>query len=166
MKRMSEPTSPHAAVDDSDDPASVAVWESLVLAVHLLDSALEQQAQRDGGISHGQFKILVLLSAAPDRTLGLSQLAEQLRFSLSRLSHAVTTLGRRGLVHRRPIPEGRRAYEATLTADGTAVVARVLRAQRTQLRDPLIDAIDVDAAELVTLTRRVIATLDQLNGAG
>ena len=159
-------TSPHAAVDDSDDPATVAVWESLVLAVHLLDSALEQQAQRDGGISHGQFKILVLLSAAPGRTLGLSELAEQLRFSLTRLSHAVTTLERRSLVHRRPTPGGRRAYEATLTAEGAAVVAKVLRTQRTQLRDPLIDAIDVDAAVLLTLARRAIATLDQLNGEG
>jgi len=139
-------------------------WRDLMLATHLLDTALERQAQRDGGISHGHFKVLVLLSAAHDQTLGLKSLADSLRFSPSRISHAITALEGQGLVARRPVTGGRRAFEATLTRKGRLLVGTVLRGQRREIRDPLLDGLGAEGtAALGDLSARIIALLDREN---
>ncbi|NMO51485.1 hypothetical protein HH310_09815 [Actinoplanes sp. TBRC 11911] len=151
----------HARVDDADDAARVTAWESLILAAHVLDAALERQAQRDGGISHGQFKILVLLAGTPRVTLGLKDVADILRYSLSRLSHALGTLERQGLVVRYPVVGGRRAQEATLTPEGRKLVTKVLRSQRSALRDPVLGSLsDEDVATLTRLSNHVIEHVD------
>jgi len=40
-------------------------WRSLVLASHVLDDALDRQSQRDGGLPHAYYKVLVFLYEAP-----------------------------------------------------------------------------------------------------
>ncbi len=152
---------PHARVDPDDSLGRASVWQDLVLATHLLETALDRQSQRDGAVSHGHFKILVLLHAAESHTLGLKSLADTLRFSPSRISHAVTALERQGLVERRPATSGRRAYDAVLTSDGRRVVGRVLRSQRREIRDPLLDALGgLGTAALGDLSARIIGLLD------
>ncbi|WP_285106048.1 hypothetical protein [Promicromonospora sp. MEB111] len=157
----------HAQTGPDDSPGRVAAWEDLILAMHLLETALERQAQRDGGVSHGHFKLLVLLNAAEDRTLGLKSLADSLRFSLSRISHALTALERQGLVTRRLVPGGRRSSEATLTDDGRRLVARVLLAQRREIRDPLFDDLgDLATLALGDVSTRLIRSLDEGGATG
>lgn len=157
----------HARTGPDDSPGRVAVWEDLILAMHLLESALERQAHRDGGVSHGHFKLLVLLNAAENQTLGLKCLADSLRFSPSRISHALTALERQGLVTRRPTPGGRRSSEATLTDDGRRLVGRVLLAQRREIRDPLFDDLgDLATLALGDISARIIRSLDEGRGAG
>ncbi|WP_381798800.1 MarR family winged helix-turn-helix transcriptional regulator [Streptomyces niveus] len=145
-----------------DDFDRAAVWHDLVLAAHLLEVALERQSQRDGNISHGHFKLLVLLSAAENQTMGLKALAGELRFSPSRVSHTLTVLECQGLVTRARVPAGRRAYEATLTSQGRLLVVRVLRAQRAEIRDVLFDNLGApDTAALGRISARVVEVLDQ-----
>jgi DNA-binding MarR family transcriptional regulator len=146
-----------------DSPGRAAVWADLVLATHLLETVLERQAQRVGGISHGHVKLLVLLKGAENHTLGLKSLADVLRFSPSRISHALAALERQGLVTRRPSSGGRRAWEATLTDAGRLLVDRVLRAQRHEIRDPLLDGLgDVGTLALGDLGARLVAFLDEV----
>jgi hypothetical protein len=76
----------HARVDLDDSPGRVAVWRDLILAVHLLEAALDRQARRDGGTPHGHFKLLVLLDAADRRTRALKSLTDSLRFPWRGLS--------------------------------------------------------------------------------
>jgi DNA-binding MarR family transcriptional regulator len=129
--------------------------------MHLLETALERQAQRDGEVSHGHFKLLVLLASAEDQTLGLKHLADSLRFSQSRISHALTALESQGLVRRRAVTGGRRSSEASLTDDGHRLVDRVLRGQRRELRDPLFDDLgDVGTVALGDISSRLITSLD------
>ncbi|WP_250004871.1 MarR family winged helix-turn-helix transcriptional regulator [Actinoplanes sp. M2I2] len=145
-----------------DDLDRDAVWHDLVLATHLLEVALERQSQRDGDIAHGHFKVLVLLNAAENQTLGLKTIAGMLCFSLSRVSHTIAVLERQGLVTRGRVPVGRRAYEATLTPQGRLLVVRVLRGQRKEIRDVLLDSLgDADIAALGKISARVVEVLDQ-----
>lgn len=149
-----------AVAEDGGDLRGAA-WYDLMLATHMLETALERQAQRDGGISHGQFKLLVLLSGAEAQTLGLTSLAATLRFSPSRISHALKALERLGLVTRRPVSGGRRAYEATLTDDGRDLVARVLRGQRAEITEPLLTGLgERRTAALGEISARMIELLD------
>lgn len=152
----------HAWADLDDDLDRATVWHDLILATHLLETALERQAQRDGGVSHGHFKLLVLLSAADGQTLGLKSLADTLRFSQSRISHALTALERQGLVTRRATVGGRRASEATLTNSGRLLVGRVLRAQRREIRDPLFNDLgDLGTVALGDISARIIRRFDE-----
>jgi DNA-binding MarR family transcriptional regulator len=149
-------------VAERDDVDRLSTWHDLVLAAHLLDTALERQSQRDGGLSHSHFKILILLAGVRERRLPLSELSRSLRFSISRISHAVSALQRAGLVERRPLAGGRRSYEAVITARGRDTVRTVLRAQSREIRDPLLDAIGRDGEQkLAQIASIIVATLDR-----
>jgi DNA-binding MarR family transcriptional regulator len=93
-------------------------WRQLAAVVLKLPSELESQLQRDAGMSHFEYWVVALLSEAPDRTLRMSQLAAQANASLSRLSHVVSRLEKRGWVTRRPCPDDARATLAVLTDAG------------------------------------------------
>lgn len=97
-------------------------WRALVTTSQLLQQGLDRQLQRDAGMPHAYYAILVNLSEAPDRTLPLADLAANLGYSLSRLSHAMNAMERSGWVARRPCPTNRRVTWATLTAAGLAAL--------------------------------------------
>ena len=65
---------------------------------------LDRELQRDAGMPHAYYEILVRLSEAPDRRLRMSELAEATGSSRSRLSHAVARLEAAGWVRREELP--------------------------------------------------------------
>ncbi|MET4925350.1 MarR family transcriptional regulator [Streptomyces sp. PSRA5] len=83
-----------------------------------LVSALDAQLQSDAKVSFFGYLVLAGLSEASGRTLPMSDLAVLAHGSLSRLSHAVSTLEKRGWVGRSPSPENGRVTVATLTDAG------------------------------------------------
>jgi len=87
-----------------------------------LPAALDDQLQRDSGLSHYEYGILAALSAADATTLRMSELAIYANGSLSRLSRGVARLERRGWVTRKPDPADGRYTLATLTDDGRSVL--------------------------------------------
>ena len=93
-------------------------WRAFLAAVRLLTAELDRELQRDAGMPHTYYEILVALSEAPDRTLRMSELAELCQSSRSRLSHAVSRLEEDGLVERRACPTDRRGALAVLTDKG------------------------------------------------
>ncbi|MEV6737141.1 MarR family transcriptional regulator [Streptomyces sp. NPDC051104] len=93
-------------------------WLSLIAMTIKLPAALEAQLQRDAAITLYEYLVLAGLSEAPDRTRRMSDLAVLANGSLSRLSHVVKRLERRGWVRREPCPEDGRATNAVLTEAG------------------------------------------------
>ena len=77
------------------------VWRTFMAAFLGLTDQLSRQLQRDSGMPHTYYEILVSLSEAPDRTLRMSELAGLRGSSRSRLSHAIARLEEAGLVRRR-----------------------------------------------------------------
>ncbi|HLH82894.1 MAG TPA: MarR family transcriptional regulator, partial [Trebonia sp.] len=97
-----------------------AAWRPFAALLFRLPAALDAQLQRDAGISHFEYMVLASLSEAPGRTLRMSELAAMASGSLSRLSHVVSRMERRGWVRREPCPGDGRFINAVLTADGWA----------------------------------------------
>ena len=93
-------------------------WRAFLAAVRLLTAELDRELQRDAGMPHAYYEILVALSEAPDRTVRMSELAALCQSSRSRLSHAVARLEEEGLVERRACPTDRRGALAVLTDKG------------------------------------------------
>src|SRR4051812_35372885 len=78
------------------DEEEQRTWRAYIQTSHLLRGALERQLQRDSGIPHAYYMILVALSESPGRTMTMTELADFLDYSASRLSHAVARLEEKG----------------------------------------------------------------------
>jgi DNA-binding MarR family transcriptional regulator len=135
-----------------------AVWRSFLVATQTLFSAVEGQLQRDYGIPHGYYEILVNLSEAPGRSLRMSQLAEASTSSKSRLSHAVARLEERGWVERLDCPTDRRGQVARLTDEGFAVLDAAAPSHVEQVRRSLFDRLtEVQIGQLATISAAIAA---------
>jgi DNA-binding MarR family transcriptional regulator len=93
-------------------------WLRLAGVMLKLSPALDSQLQRDSDLTHFDYLCLAMLSETDDRTLRMSELAGRTNASLSRLSHVVSKLEKRGWVSRRPSPDSRRVTLVSLTEDG------------------------------------------------
>ena len=98
------------------------MWLKFVRAASAVLADLDRQLQRDAGVAHSHFLILSIISMTPDDEMGVSALAAQLRYSPSRLSHALKRLEQDGWVMRSPDPTDGRAQRVRLTPEGQARV--------------------------------------------
>jgi DNA-binding MarR family transcriptional regulator len=116
-------------------------WRNFLAATQLVNEALDRQLQRDAGMPHAYYVILVALSEAPGRAMRMSELAARAQSSQSRLSHAVRRLEERGWVRREPCPSDRRSSFAVLTDEGYAVLAAAAPGHVEEVRRSLFDAL-------------------------
>jgi DNA-binding MarR family transcriptional regulator len=151
-------TAATAWLDDDEQRA----WRALVAVLLRLPVALERQLERDADLTHFEYFVLALLSEAEARTLRLSHLAAQADASLSRLSHVVTRLERRGLVRRAPCTEERRATNAVLTEDGLALVVATAPGHVAEVRRRVFDGLTArDVDDLARIADRIAARVDE-----
>jgi DNA-binding MarR family transcriptional regulator len=141
-------------------PTQNEAWRALIMASHVLDAALESQAQRDGDVPHAYYKVLVFLYESPSRTLAMSELAATQRYSVSRLTHAVASMERSGWVTRSVSSEDRRVRLVELTEAGIQLVRRVSPLQARDVRMPALAGLsDEQLTQLTTLSRAITANL-------
>jgi DNA-binding MarR family transcriptional regulator len=93
-------------------------WLRLAGVMLKLSPALDSQLQRDSDLTHFDYLCLAMLSESADRTLRMSELASLTNASLSRLSHVISKLEKRGWVARAPSPDSRRVTLVSLTDEG------------------------------------------------
>jgi len=129
--------------------AEQSAWRQLAALLFRLPGALDAQLQRDAGISHFEYMVLSSLSEAEGRTLRMSDLAALASGSLSRLSHVVGRLEKRGWVRREACPGDGRYVNAVLTEDGWAKVVDTAPGHVAAVRRLVVDALS--PAELAAL---------------
>jgi DNA-binding MarR family transcriptional regulator len=93
-------------------------WRHVVEVLVRVPAALEAQLQRDSGLTHMGYLVLMTLSERPDRRLAMSKLAKRASASLSRLSHVVARLEEKGWVRRERDAGDGRVQIAVLTDAG------------------------------------------------
>jgi len=116
-------------------------WLAFLAAAGLLNRRLDQQLERDAGLSHLQYEILVRLDAAPGSELRMSELAAALLDSKSKLTYQINRLEQAGLVRRRTCPTDMRAIYAVLTDAGRDVLARAAPGHVAAVRELFIDVL-------------------------
>ena len=114
--------------------AQQRAWRALVMTTLVLDDALDRQSQRDGGMPHAYYKLLVMLYESPDHQQSMSGLAAQLRYSLSRLAHAVTSMEKSDWLRRSRSEDDRRVQNVALTDAGIRLVRKVSPLQAAEVR--------------------------------
>ena len=102
--------------------AELASWLPLSGVMLKLNTALDSQLQRDADMTHFDYLCLAMLSEEADWTSTMSALAARTNASLSRLSHVISKLERRGWVSRCRSEVSRRVTMVTMTEEGYAVL--------------------------------------------
>jgi DNA-binding MarR family transcriptional regulator len=142
------------------DDAELGAWIPFSAMLMALLSALDAQLKRDAGLSLFAYTAMAGLSEAPERTLPMSELAVLANGSLSRLSHAVSSLERRGWVQRSPCPDNARITLATLTDAGYKKVLATAPGHVETVRRLVLDAVSPDRLHtLGALSRQVLVSL-------
>src|ERR1700760_160894 len=115
------------ASDVADPPMSSdeeLVWRSLVRISFRLPRARGEDLQRSCGLTSTEYSVLMHLSEAPERQLRMSDLADRVNLSPSRISRVIDDMARAGLVERRPGSSDGRSLVAVLTRPGLANLRR------------------------------------------
>lgn len=154
-------------MDDDEQRA----WRAYVFATQRVEAALDRQLQRDAGLQHSHYAILTVLVEAGVDGLRMSDLARALRFSPSRLAHAVSSLQRSGWVERHECPTDRRGQIATVTPAGAAVQRDAAPGHVALVRELLFDHLDADQVRMLAalfddLGRRATNAADAQPSAG
>lgn len=137
-------------------PAQLEAWRLFAAVAQMLPPRLEQSLELHG-VTLFEYQVMAGLSDAPDRSLPMSRLAEWSNGSLSRLSHVVSRMERRGLVTRTACPDDGRVTMANLTDDGQALMVRAAPDHVASVRAALIDRLDDEEVDqLATIFRKVL----------
>jgi DNA-binding MarR family transcriptional regulator len=136
-------------------------WIPFVSMLWWLPTAIDDQLQRDSGLSHFEYSILAALSAADAATLRMSELAIYANGSLSRLSRGVARLEGRGWVTRKPDPTDGRYTLATLTDNGRAVLIAAAPGHVEAVNRLVFDVLTkTQARQLGIIAGRILNAID------
>src|SRR5512132_339671 len=122
-------------------PTELASWLSVVRLMTWLPWSIDQQLQRDSKLRMVEYQVLAMLSESPERTMRMSSLAEVTNASLSRLSHLVDRLEKRGFVRREPDPADGRFTNAILTKKGFRALDEAAPGHLAHVRSLVIDVL-------------------------
>lgn len=117
-------------------------WRNFIEATNRLTSCLDKTLRSETGLTMDDYEILVHLSEAEEGRLRMSDLADQILTSRSRLTYRVDGLEKRGLVMRAPCPSDGRAIHAHLTEEGWRKLRVAAPIHVTSVREHLLDHFD------------------------
>ena len=99
---------------------AVGAWAALLQVHAALVPRLDRALQQAAGLPLSWYDVLLELAAVPGRRLTMSELAQRVVLSRTRVSRIVDELAAAGLVCREDNPDDGRSAFAVLTADGLA----------------------------------------------
>lgn len=130
--------------------SQMRAWRAFLGASTLVSARLNHELDEAAAISMYEYEILVRLFESEAGRVRMSQLADQVSYSRSRLTHTVGRLERAGYVLRSSCPNDRRGVYAHLTKTGYEFLAQTAPIHLDGVRRHLIDRFT--PSELATLT--------------
>ena len=130
--------------------SQMRAWRAFLGASTLVSVRLNHELDEAAAISMYEYEILVRLFESEAGRVRMSQLADQVSYSRSRLTHTVGRLERAGYVLRSSCPNDRRGVYAHLTQAGYEFLAQTAPIHLDGVRRHLIDRFT--PSELATLT--------------
>ena len=157
---------PAAQEDYWLDADQQQTWRRLVALMLTLPAALESDLQRTAGLTMFEYLVLANLSEADDATLRMTELAYRASSSLSRLSHVVSRLAKRGWVLKQSCTNDGRVSEVVLTEAGRAMVVRAAPDHARRVQELVIEPLTQRQLKaLGDSAAAVVERIAQRNGA-
>ena len=118
-------------------------WRAFLYTTTRLREQLSQTLEQDPSIdlSLAEYEILVRLSEYENHRVRMSELAQHVVHSRSRLTHTVSRMEARGLVLRERCAADGRGREAVLTTKGRELLEKAAPVHVQSVRDFLIDGV-------------------------
>ncbi|MDC7122216.1 MarR family transcriptional regulator [Cellulomonas fimi] len=139
-------------------------WRSFRSGVARLTAVLEHELEARTGLSTHEYEVLVRLSEQPGRTMRMSELADGIVHSRSRLTHTVRRMEDAGLVQRAPCAEDARGVNATMTEAGWKRLVDAAPEHVQSVRDHLVDVLTPEQFAALGAAMQVVA--DRIVGGG
>ncbi|HEY9332200.1 MAG TPA: MarR family transcriptional regulator [Streptomyces sp.] len=133
------------------------VWRAYLHATTLLEDHLDRQLQRDAGMPHIYYGLLVQLAQAPRRQLRMTELAKNAKITRSRLSHAVARLEKSGWVRREDCPSDKRGQNAVLTPEGYEMLRHSAPGHVSAVRQAMFDRLTPEQVRTLGEIMQVMA---------
>ncbi len=139
-------------------------WLKLAGVMLKLGPSLDSQLQRDSDLTHFDYLCLAMLSEVDGRTRRMSELAASTNATLSRLSHVVSKLEKRGWVHRHPCPDSRRVTLVSLTDEGWEVLKAAAPGHVATVHSLVFDGLPPeDVAALERVAGHIVDRIDRID---
>jgi DNA-binding MarR family transcriptional regulator len=136
-------------------------WRTFIRLHQRLSKHLTADLQAQSGLSGADFEILVALTDVTGGRVRFQDLAEEIDWERSRLSHQVARMIKRGLVAREECAEDGRGAFVVITAQGREVIEAAAPKHVVTVRRLVVDALGPDdLAELGRISSRVLEQLD------
>ncbi|MQM27335.1 MarR family winged helix-turn-helix transcriptional regulator [Glycomyces albidus] len=131
-------------------------WRSLVRLHQKLFSSLTADLQARSGLSGADFEVLVALTDVPEGRLRFQDLAKEIEWEQSRLSHQIRRMTKRELVAREECAEDGRGAFVVITGRGREVIEAAAAKHVVTVRRLVVDALTPDEfAELGRLSAKL-----------
>lgn len=127
----------------------MAAWRAYIVGSALLEHRLNRDLQNTHNLSIADYEILVRLSERPDQRMRMSELANDVAHSKSRISHQIRRLESAGLVRRDECPDDGRGVLAVLTEEGAAKLREAAPSHVASVRENLVDILDEKEQEVM-----------------
>jgi DNA-binding MarR family transcriptional regulator len=160
---MSQAAGTGARADDVRwlSPDELSSWLSVVRLMTWLPWSIDQQLRRDSNLAMVEYQVLAMLSKSPEWTMRMSSLAEVTNASLSRLSHIMKRLEKRGLVYREADPSDGRFTNAILTEPGFDAISAAAPGHVAHVRSIVVDVLSHEQLRLMgRASERIVARID------
>jgi DNA-binding MarR family transcriptional regulator len=119
--------------------SEMQAWRALIQVTTGVLGALDNELQKEHGLSLGEYEVLVHLSEEPDHSLRMTDLAVRLHLSPSGITRRIDGMERAGLVERKQCPSDRRGSNAVLTGVGMRVLREAAPTHVRGVRAHFID---------------------------
>jgi DNA-binding MarR family transcriptional regulator len=144
------------------DDRQQQVWQTYLHLNQDLYATLEAQLTRDAGLSGSDYKVLHPLSQAPGGLLRARELATEIGWDRSRLSHHISRMEKRGLVAREECTEDGRGLMVRLTGAGRTAIQSAAPEHAENVQRYFFDLVSKDELEtLAAVFDRLVKNLKQ-----
>jgi DNA-binding MarR family transcriptional regulator len=126
------------------DDAEMAAWRAFIDGSQRLMGLLNRELQDRHGLTTADYRILVMLSESPDGSVRMSDLADGVISSRSKLTHQIRRMEADGMVTRNTCLDDGRGVLAILTEEGRRRLEEAAPTHVNGVRRYLVDLLDAD----------------------
>jgi DNA-binding MarR family transcriptional regulator len=120
------------------------IWRDFIETAEALRSELAARLQNDSSLSPGDYAVLLALREAQGQRMRSSELAADICWERSRLSHHLRRMEPRGLIRREECATDNRGAEVVLTPAGAEAFRRATVPHLRAVRELFVDALTSD----------------------
>lgn len=123
----------------------------------LVNAELARRLAVESSLSYQDYEVLVALTDQPDGELRVLELADELGWEKSRLSHQVTRMAERGLVAKKPCATDGRGFVVSVSPKGRREIEKAAPGHVDAVRELFIDRLDREQLDsLVSMASLVL----------